>query len=163
MILTQCKDNKTRPPTVLWQITAPDQYSDAHILTGLVNTRPGVLNDASLHICQRLWSLPPLCLFILPLFLHATDAPRGTCAWSRHRRWNERWWWWRGPTKLAEGATETQGKRVESVHPPPSHPVPLTPLSRQDDFTTDNRSMNISAVTVFCLSVCFSVPCLPSC
>lgn len=62
------------------QITAPDQYCDAHILTGLVNTRPGVLNDASLHIRQRLWSLPPLGLFILPLFLHATDTPRGICA-----------------------------------------------------------------------------------
>ncbi len=34
------------------------------------------------------------------------------------------------------------------MHPPPSHPVPLTSLSRQDDFTSDNRSMNISAVNV---------------
>ncbi len=62
------------------KFTAPDQNSDAHILTALVNMRPGVLNDAPLHIRQRLRSLPPLRLFILPLLLHATDTPRGACA-----------------------------------------------------------------------------------
>lgn len=112
----------------------PDEHGHAHVLTALVHSRPGVLNDGALHATQRLGTLSPLWLGHVTLRLHAAHAPR----WGRGaeerlrggRRGADEWCW--GRRGAAEGAAEAQGERAESVEPPSSQPSPLaTPSGRQ--------------------------------